>query len=298
MGALNTKLFSECAFRCACANVLWKKSLQWGGNKWLGRKIQGHVSREKIIWFRAAPDPWWPRAGPQPKGTTWELPHVKFLGTTTSCSQFTPWNISWLGPWPHVSPGTNVAWAGGWRSCCCHIRPFVGYRRARLLVCWQMIRTCIKQRRNSSWVVVLAPAGPCWRPAFRARTWPRASSRSWWRKGRFPIRKNTSWWKAWTSSTRSVANSSVKCQPLTPQHSSLTLPYPQFGRSKMGYPVFYYIARRYINTDIREDILMYYILQALKPYSARKFDVIIDLTHVESKNGWELFPSGQMNIFK
>jgi len=53
----------------------------------------------------------------------------------------------------------------------------------------------------------------------------------------------------------------------------------------MGYPVFYYIARRYINTDIREDILMYYILQALKPYSARKFDVIIDLTHVESKNG-------------
>nr|CAB3264303.1 neurofibromin [Phallusia mammillata] len=60
----------------------------------------------------------------------------------------------------------------------------------------------------------------------------------------------------------------------------------QFGRSKMGYPVFYYIAKRYVMSEIREDILMFYILQALKPYSARKFDVIIDLTHVESKNGF------------
>ena len=52
----------------------------------------------------------------------------------------------------------------------------------------------------------------------------------------------------------------------------------------MGYPVFYYIARRYINTDIREDILKFYILQALKPYSARKFDIVFDLTQVEDKN--------------
>uniref|UniRef100_H2ZAB4 Neurofibromin n=1 Tax=Ciona savignyi TaxID=51511 RepID=H2ZAB4_CIOSA len=58
----------------------------------------------------------------------------------------------------------------------------------------------------------------------------------------------------------------------------------QFGRSKMGYPVFYYVARRYVRADIREDILMFYILQALKPYSARKFDVIVDLTHVGGKN--------------
>nr|XP_002121778.4 neurofibromin [Ciona intestinalis] len=58
----------------------------------------------------------------------------------------------------------------------------------------------------------------------------------------------------------------------------------QFGRSKMGYPVFYYVARRYVLHNIREDILMFYILQALKPYSARKFDIIIDLTHVGAKN--------------
>ncbi|XP_076800619.1 neurofibromin-like isoform X2 [Clavelina lepadiformis] len=62
----------------------------------------------------------------------------------------------------------------------------------------------------------------------------------------------------------------------------------QFGRSKMGYPVFYYIARRYVAANIREDILMFYILQALKPYSARKFDIIVDLTHVSQKNSLRL----------
>jgi len=58
----------------------------------------------------------------------------------------------------------------------------------------------------------------------------------------------------------------------------------QFGRSKMGYPVFYYIARRYMRADIREDIMKFYILQALKPYSARKFDIVFDLTQVGDKN--------------
>ena len=54
----------------------------------------------------------------------------------------------------------------------------------------------------------------------------------------------------------------------------------------MGYPVFYYIARRYMRADIREDILKFYILQALKPYSARKFDIVFDLTQVGDKNRW------------
>lgn len=60
--------------------------------------------------------------------------------------------------------------------------------------------------------------------------------------------------------------------------------FPQFGRSKMGYPVFYYIARRYKQADIHEDILKFYILQALKSYSARKFDVVFDLTQVGPNN--------------
>ena len=53
----------------------------------------------------------------------------------------------------------------------------------------------------------------------------------------------------------------------------------------MGYPVFYYIARRFEPSKIHEDILTYYILVALKPYSSRKFDLVVDLTHSTAKNG-------------
>lgn len=58
----------------------------------------------------------------------------------------------------------------------------------------------------------------------------------------------------------------------------------QSGKSKMGHPVFYYIARRYKTDEIREDLLMYYVLLAIKPFNARKFEIIIDLTHVGPHN--------------
>nr|XP_039272479.1 neurofibromin-like [Styela clava] len=58
----------------------------------------------------------------------------------------------------------------------------------------------------------------------------------------------------------------------------------QSGHSKMGHPVFYYIARRYKTDEIREDLLMYYVLLAVKPFIARKFEIVIDLTHVGPHN--------------
>jgi len=58
----------------------------------------------------------------------------------------------------------------------------------------------------------------------------------------------------------------------------------QYGRSKKAYPVFYFIARRFNNEIINEEVLTYYIITSLKPYINRKFDLVLDLTHAYSNN--------------
>lgn len=56
----------------------------------------------------------------------------------------------------------------------------------------------------------------------------------------------------------------------------------------MGYPVFYYIARRYKADEMRQELLMYYILLAIKQFHMRKFEVVVDLSHVGSENQYVL----------
>ncbi|XP_055736461.1 neurofibromin-like isoform X3 [Salvelinus fontinalis] len=58
----------------------------------------------------------------------------------------------------------------------------------------------------------------------------------------------------------------------------------QAGTSKNGNPVFYYIARRFKTGQINGDLLIYHVLLTLKPYYAKPYDIIVDLTHVGPSN--------------
>lgn len=58
----------------------------------------------------------------------------------------------------------------------------------------------------------------------------------------------------------------------------------QAGTSKSGYPVFYYIARRYKVGEINGDLLIYHILLTLKPYYNNPFELVVDFTHTCSEN--------------
>ncbi|XP_073824819.1 neurofibromin 1 isoform X6 [Musca autumnalis] len=58
----------------------------------------------------------------------------------------------------------------------------------------------------------------------------------------------------------------------------------QAGTSKSGYPVFYYIARRYKIGETNGDLLIYHVILTLKPFCHSTFEVVIDFTHVNSDN--------------
>lgn len=58
----------------------------------------------------------------------------------------------------------------------------------------------------------------------------------------------------------------------------------QAGTSKLGYPVFYYIARRYKIGETNGDLLIYHVLLTLKPFCHSPFEMIVDFTHTCSDN--------------
>ncbi|XP_014223009.1 neurofibromin isoform X2 [Trichogramma pretiosum] len=58
----------------------------------------------------------------------------------------------------------------------------------------------------------------------------------------------------------------------------------QAGTSKLGYPVFYYIARRFKIGETNGDLLIYHVLLSLKPFCHAPFDLVIDFTHTCSEN--------------
>ncbi|XP_054010836.1 neurofibromin isoform X2 [Hylaeus anthracinus] len=58
----------------------------------------------------------------------------------------------------------------------------------------------------------------------------------------------------------------------------------QAGTSKQGYPVFYYIARRYKIDDTNGDLLMYHVILTLKPFCHSPFELVVDFTHMCSEN--------------
>uniref|UniRef100_A0A4W3IT75 Neurofibromin n=1 Tax=Callorhinchus milii TaxID=7868 RepID=A0A4W3IT75_CALMI len=58
----------------------------------------------------------------------------------------------------------------------------------------------------------------------------------------------------------------------------------QAGTSKTGNPVFYYIARRFKTGQINGDLLIYHVLLTLKPYYAKPYEIVVDLTHAGPSN--------------
>ncbi|XP_018362342.1 PREDICTED: neurofibromin isoform X1 [Trachymyrmex cornetzi] len=58
----------------------------------------------------------------------------------------------------------------------------------------------------------------------------------------------------------------------------------QAGTSKQGYPVFYYISRRFKLGETNGDLLIYHVILTLKPFYHSPYDVVVDLTHTCSDN--------------
>ncbi|XP_025987354.2 neurofibromin isoform X2 [Solenopsis invicta] len=58
----------------------------------------------------------------------------------------------------------------------------------------------------------------------------------------------------------------------------------QAGTSKQGYPVFYYIARRFKLGETNGDLLIYHVILTLKPFYHSPYDVVVDFTHTCSDN--------------
>ncbi|XP_039197194.1 neurofibromin isoform X2 [Crotalus tigris] len=58
----------------------------------------------------------------------------------------------------------------------------------------------------------------------------------------------------------------------------------QAGTTKAGNPVFYYIARRFKTGQINGDLLIYHVLLTLKPYYAKPYEIVVDLTHAGPSN--------------
>lgn len=58
----------------------------------------------------------------------------------------------------------------------------------------------------------------------------------------------------------------------------------QAGTNRSGFPVFYYIARRYKIGETNGDLLIYHVILTLKPFCHSPFDVVIDFTHTCSDN--------------
>jgi len=83
----------------------------------------------------------------------------------------------------------------------------------------------------------------------------------------------------------------------------------QAGTSKAGYPVFYYIARRYKSVQLNfhseklykwcfysrigetnGDLLIYHVILTLKPFCHAPFELVVDFTHTCSDNRFRWDP--------
>ncbi|XP_022666414.1 neurofibromin-like isoform X2 [Varroa destructor] len=58
----------------------------------------------------------------------------------------------------------------------------------------------------------------------------------------------------------------------------------QSGTSRAGYPVFYYIARRYKIGETNGDLLIYHVILTLKAFCHKGFELVIDFTHTCADN--------------
>ncbi|CAB3359077.1 Hypothetical predicted protein [Cloeon dipterum] len=58
----------------------------------------------------------------------------------------------------------------------------------------------------------------------------------------------------------------------------------QAGTSKLGNPVFYYIARRYKIGETNGDLLIYHVILTLKQFCHAPFELVVDFTHTCSDN--------------
>ncbi|XP_044015830.1 neurofibromin isoform X2 [Aphidius gifuensis] len=58
----------------------------------------------------------------------------------------------------------------------------------------------------------------------------------------------------------------------------------QAGTSRQGYPIFYYIARRYKIGETNGDLLIYHVILTLKPFCHSPFELVVDFTHTCSDN--------------
>uniref|UniRef100_A0AAY5F5P1 Neurofibromin n=1 Tax=Electrophorus electricus TaxID=8005 RepID=A0AAY5F5P1_ELEEL len=58
----------------------------------------------------------------------------------------------------------------------------------------------------------------------------------------------------------------------------------QAGSSRNGNPVFYYVTRRFKTGQINGDLLIYHVLLTLKPYYAKPYEIVVDLTHAGPSN--------------
>ena len=56
------------------------------------------------------------------------------------------------------------------------------------------------------------------------------------------------------------------------------------GISRLGHPVFYYIARRFLIGEMNGDLLIYHVILTLKPYCSKPFELVIDFTHCSVEN--------------
>ncbi|XP_057670020.1 neurofibromin isoform X1 [Diorhabda carinulata] len=58
----------------------------------------------------------------------------------------------------------------------------------------------------------------------------------------------------------------------------------QAGTSKLGNPVFYYIARRYKFGETNGDLLLYHVILSLKPFCHSPWEIVVDFTHTCTEN--------------
>lgn len=58
----------------------------------------------------------------------------------------------------------------------------------------------------------------------------------------------------------------------------------QAGTSKLGNPVFYFIARRYKICETNKDLFIYHVILTLKPFCHKPFELVIDFTHTLPEN--------------
>lgn len=58
----------------------------------------------------------------------------------------------------------------------------------------------------------------------------------------------------------------------------------QLGKTRGGRPVFYFIARRFKDGETKESVLVHHVTSTMKPYLHAPFDLIVDVTHVNTAN--------------